>query len=217
MNKKIIITNYAALTAKYSKAGVTKIRARLAKMILGDNKRDLLTSVHDLGTASARYNLPALPPNAPPSQVKRAVDAVCKTETPEYLMILGSWDVVPPQKLGNPVFSPPDDTDAVVESDLPYACEKTYDDLIEQFVGPTRVVGRLPDIEGATEPSYLLELLDIAINWQGRDYADYIEYFGLSAKVWKKSTELSVYQTFGSIASLQLAPPGGPNWPLHNS
>lgn len=57
-------------------------------------------------------------------------------------MLLGAPDVVPHQSLINPLHSP-DDPDERVDSDLPYACDSGYSIDIDNFLGPTRVVGRL--------------------------------------------------------------------------
>src|SRR5215211_6968250 len=88
-----------------------------------------------------------------------------------------------------------------------------------RFVGPTRLVGRLPDLVSADEPSYLVSLLKTAANYKRRSRDDYIGYFGLSAKVWKRSTRLSLDNIFGNARKLLLAPPSGPDYArgqLHN-
>jgi hypothetical protein len=41
----------------------------------------------------------------------------------------------------------------------PYACEAPYGQKAEAFRGQTRVVGRLPDVTGASDPEYLAGLL----------------------------------------------------------
>ena len=67
-------------------------------------------------------------------------------------MILGAPDVVPHQDLANPAFAPPDDPDQFAYGDVPYACDAPYSTRPEDFVGPTRVVGRLPDLTGGSRP-----------------------------------------------------------------
>jgi hypothetical protein len=144
---------------------------------------------------------------------KEAIDAVFKYFNPPYLMILGAPDVVPHQDLHNPAYSPGDDDDVQAWGDLPYACDSPYSQDPSLFVGATRVVGRLPDLVGAREPSYLISLLQTAADYKSRSPGDYAEYLGLSAELWQGSTRLSVNNIFGNDARLLLAPPSGSNYP----
>jgi hypothetical protein len=128
-------------------------------------------------------------------------------------MILGAVDVVPHQDLDNPMYSPPDDDDAAAWGDLPYACDAPYSRDPAQFVGPTRVVGRLPDLVGASEPSHIVSLLNTAATYSRRPPENYVQYFGLSAEVWQGSTRLSLNEIFGNADKLLVAPPAGPGYP----
>ena len=85
-------------------------------------------------------------------------------------MILGAIDVVPHQDIANPAFDAPDDPDRNADGDLPYACDAPYSRDIATFKGPSRVVGRLPDLTRAKEPSYILSLLSIAARYQSNCY-----------------------------------------------
>ena len=128
-------------------------------------------------------------------------------------MILGTIDVVPHQDIANPAFDAPDDPDKNADGDLPYACDAPYSRDIATFKGPSRVVGRLPDLTGAKEPSYILSLLSIAARYQSNDATDYGGYFGLSTQSWRKSTAQSLFNVFGNSTALTLAPPSGPRHP----
>jgi hypothetical protein len=75
------------------------------------------------------------------------------------------------------------------------------------------VVGRLPDLTGAKEPSYLLALLDVAAKYQSRPVTAYGKYFGLSTQTWRKSTALSLFNVFGNSDALTPSPPNGPTHP----
>jgi hypothetical protein len=126
-------------------------------------------------------------------------------------MILGANDVVPHQDIKNPAFDPPDDPDPNADGDLPYACDTPYSRDIATFKGPTRVVGRLPDLQGATgSPAYLLRLLATAARYRSRKANDYAAYFGLSTHSWRKSTAGSLFNVFGDGDALKLSPPSGP-------
>ncbi len=212
---KIIVTNLSALQGKYGTAGVQKIQKAVQDLIAADKKRDLVTGLYLLNDQAAMQKVKAAPVTNPtdPQQNKTAVDAVYKAFAPDYILILGSNDIVPHQDLKNPMFSPGNDDDELAFGDLPYACEAPYSQNPGDFFGPTRVVGRLPDIVGAKDPKYLIDLLKLAASFKEHDADQYRAYFGISAAVWGKSTELSVANIFGTAKNLQKIPPKGPTWP----
>jgi hypothetical protein len=124
----------------------------------------LVRSTGDVAAAAlavAELVVMAVTDAADPRQNKAAVDAICRKLDPEYLMILGAPDVVPHQDLRNPIApgAAVEDPDRTVPGDLPYCCDAPYSRDVATFKGPTRVVGRLPDLTGGTEPSHLLTLL----------------------------------------------------------
>jgi hypothetical protein len=129
-------------------------------------------------------------------------------------MILGSVDVVPHQDLANPVFDPKHpsfDEDKIVPSDLPYACEAPGSSAIEDFIAPSRVVGRLPDITGANNPKYLLTLLSHATEPVSGTSSS-ATAFGLTAKVWQRSTSKTMRALFGQGHRPRTCPDDGPKW-----
>ncbi|HEV8436916.1 MAG TPA: C25 family cysteine peptidase [Methylomirabilota bacterium] len=213
---KLIVTNFAALRAKYRAVGLASIRGAVGQLIAADARRGLVTRLLDLDSRAAMKALraPRVRAAGNARQNKEAIDAVYRALVPDYLMILGSVDVVPHQPLLNPLFTddPDDDDDRYAYSDLPYACDAPYSRRIEDFRGPTRVVGRLPDITGAREPSYLARLLATATSYRTRSRDAYDAYFGLSVKWWHGSTELSLRTLMGSADRLKLSPPSGPGW-----
>lgn len=212
---KIIVTNASALTAKYGSAGYAKIDAALKKLIAADAKRGLADKVIalDSKTAMAAYGAP-VGSAADARATKKAIDAINAHEQPHYILILGATDVVPLVPLKNPVYSPkPDeDNDKTVPSDLPYACDAPYSTDINRFVGPTRVVGRLPDLVGAKNPQYLLKLIAYATSYKTLTPADYQKFFGLTAHEWHASTSQSISNLFGDSTGMNDAPPSGPKW-----
>jgi hypothetical protein len=214
MDDKIIVTNLSRLKAKYGASGVTGIKAAVGKLIAADKKRGLDTRLVSLDDAPAMKKLASPPVTRPadPRQNKQAIDGVCKKLSPDYLVILGAPDVIPHQDLRNPVFDPPDDPDEFAFSDLPYACEAGYSRSPENFTGPTRVVGRLPDLTGASDPEYLIGLLETAASWKALPLSEYSSYHAISAKVWQVSTRMSLDNMFGSDADLHLSPNKGPKW-----
>jgi hypothetical protein len=215
MDDKIIVSNRTALKEKYGTAGVTKIKKAIDALIAADAKRAIKSRLVYLDDAAAMKGFKGAGVTSRTSarQNKEAIDAIFRKANPEYLMILGAPDVVPHQDLTSPTFDPPDDPDKYAFGDLPYACDTPYSRDVATFKGPTRVVGRLPDLTGADEPSHLIALLATATKYRGRDVTDYGTYFGLSTHSWRKSTELSLFNIFGNSAALTIAPPDGPTHP----
>lgn len=215
MDDKVIVTNGRALVAKYGSSGLTTIKSALSKLKAADKKRGLVTRVVYLDDSAAMKELggQAVVNSRDPRQVKAAVDAVCKKLDPDYLMILGSVDVIPHQDVNNPLFKPTVDDDQQAWSDLPYACDEAYSRDPARFIGPTRVFGRLPDLTGATKPTHLLGLLAAATTYTRRPLSDYPDCFGLSASVWEGSTRMSLDHLFGGGQAMQISPPAGPNFP----
>lgn len=211
MTEKIIVTNETALRTKYG-AGFSEIRHAMDTLIAADLDRGLSTRLIRLDQSQDMQVLggPVVSNPTNPRQYKRAIDAAWKCHTPHYLMILGAPDVVPHQDLANPIES--GDPDRVVWSDLPYACENGYSQDITKFIAPTRVMGRLPDITGGRDPSYLAGLLAVATGWKSRAPELYRACLGVTAQVWRKSTEQSLAAILSSIPDMQSSPPGGPDW-----
>lgn len=215
MDDKIIVTNGAALRAKYGSDGLANLGKAIDALIKADGKRGIKSRLVYLDRPASMnsFNGSAVTDASDPEQNKKAIDAIFRKADPEYLMILGAIDVVPHQDIRNPAFDPPDDPDQNADGDLPYACDTPYSRDIATFKGPTRVVGRLPDLRGAKgNPAYLLRLLATATNHRSRKATDYGAYFGLSTHSWRKSTEESLFNVFGGNDALNLAPPRGPTF-----
>jgi hypothetical protein len=215
MDDKIIVTNRSALVKKYGTKGLASIRKALRALIAADKKRGIKSRAAYLDNKASMKKLggKTVMNATDPRENKVAINGIFKAVNPDYLMILGAPDVVPHQNLDNPAYDPPDDDDDHAWGDLPYACDASYSRDPARFVGPTRVVGRLPDLAGANEPSYILRLLKTAAAYRRRSPDDYTGYFGLSAKVWQGSTRLSLNNIFGNATKLLLSPSSGPKYP----
>jgi hypothetical protein len=214
MEDKIIVTNRKALLRKYGSKGFETIRNALTELIAAGNNRGIKSRLVYLDDEASMKKLrgTAVINATNPRQNKVAIDVVFKFFNPHYLMILGAPDIVPHQDLDNPAYKAGEDDDDHAWGDLPYACDVPYSRDPARFIGPTRVVGRLPDLVGASEPSYLISLLKTAANYKRRSRDDYSGYFGLSAEVWQGSTRLSIENIFGNTDKLLLAPPSGPDY-----
>jgi hypothetical protein len=213
---KAIVTNLGALTSKYGNAGATKIRNAVDGLIAADKQRGLVSSFFALDDAATMKKLAAsaVTDAGDPKQNKNAIDGVYRAVAPDYVLILGAIDVVPHQDLQNPMYDPAPngDPDEIAFGDLPYACEAGYSQQPQDFFGPTRVVGRLPDVTASKDPAYLVHLLETAASFKAAPVSHYYPYFGISAQIWEKSTGLSLTHTFGSASDLKDVPPNNEKW-----
>ena len=216
MTDKVIVTNVSALKQKYDAKGIKNLQAAVKALIYADKKRGLTTSLVALDDAQqmSKLKAPTVKDAGSYSENKNAIDGVYKALVPDYLMILGAIDVIPHQDLKNPMFStdPDGDDDKIAWSDLPYACDAPYSRNIKDFTGPTRVVGRLPDITGQGDPKYLVGLLKTASSWHCRKKSDYAKCLGISADKWSESTATSLTNIFGTDAGLHNSPTEGFKW-----
>ncbi len=215
--EKLIVTHRGALKRKYG-SRTAEIDQALARLVARDKARDLTTKLIALDDPAALARAGGAPVvrASDDRAAKRAIDALMAHHRPEYLMILGSVDVVPHVSLQNPAFGDEDDDDDV-PSDLPYACDAPYSRDPRKYTSPTRVIGRLPDLTGpkgasGLDPTYLVRQLDRAINWRSRPRAEFAEHFGVSAYKWRRSTALSLENLYGNAAELHLSPDEGPKW-----
>jgi hypothetical protein len=211
---KVILTNIQGLQRKYGTQGAIAVERAVKALIASDEARGLHTRLVPLDDKAEMHKLKAPPVTKPidPRQNKRAVDAVFRTLGPDYLAILGSADVIPHQDLKNPVHGP-DDEDVFAFGDIPYACEAPYSRNPQDFVGPTRVVGRIPDVTAGKDPSYLVGLLKTAADYAPVKPAAFDDYFAVTAQVWRKSTRLSVSNVFGGAPEVASVPPRDASWP----
>ena len=124
---KVILTNVTALKTKYGAPGLRTIHSAVTALIQADKARGLATKwiALDDATAMGALSAPVVTSPGDPKQNKSAIDAVYRALAPDYLMILGSTDVIPHQDLKNPLYDGPkgDDPDEFAYGDVPYACE----------------------------------------------------------------------------------------------
>jgi hypothetical protein len=211
---KVIVTNTSALKAKYGDK-YARVKTAIDKLIAADKARGLTTRLIAIDVEADMKRLRGQPVVAIADQqgAKAAVDAIYKRHQPDYILLLGAPDVVPHIDLSNPMTgTTDDDDDPTVPSDVPYACDAAWSRRPQDFVGPTRVVGRLPDLAGAQDPAYLVKLLGTATRYASRDRTAYTGHLAITAKLWTKSTTETVTNLFGPASSVFTSPPNGPNW-----
>ncbi len=215
MGVKAILCNVAAMRTKYGETGWTRVAAALDGLVRADGERGQSSRVLDLSDARemARLGGRAVGSARDAKGAKAAVDAVARALAPDYLLLLGAPDTFPHQRLRNPLFAPPEDPDRHALSDLPYACEAPASDDPRRFVGPTRVVGRLPDVAGARDPARLVRSIATAAAWRSRPASAFRAAFAVSAAEWAGSSSATLRRLLAHADDLRLSPPGGPRWP----
>lgn len=224
MATKLILTNTAQLRTKYGEEGYAAIAAAVKGLALADAKRDIQSKLvaMDTDVDLAELGLSAVSDAMSAEQVKGLVDQLNEKVRPDYIMLLGADDVIPFVMLDNPVFGQNGDGDKQIRSDLPYACDAPYSTQVEDWTGPSRVVGRLPGVQGDKDAAYLVGLLKTATAWSARQSEDYENHLGLTAAIWEKQTRISLRESIGRDTGLEASPPSGPQWaselweePLH--
>jgi hypothetical protein len=209
MADKVIVSNRSALTAKYQPAGFNSLQTALQALIAADAKRGLTTKCIYVDDATDMKGVGGTPPvNASDERGnKLAIDAIANSLSPDYIVLLDGPDVIPHIVLDNPT---PNDGDTDVPSDLPYASPNGYVRQVARFLKITRVVGRIPNVRGAKDPSRIVSFLKTATDAAAQDKSKYDDYYGLSADVWLASTQMSLRAAFGNSTNLGIAPPAGP-------
>ncbi|SEK67229.1 Peptidase family C25 [Roseateles sp. YR242] len=212
---KYIVLHRGSLRAKYRAEGLARIEAALQQLVAADRRRGVETQLLaiDMSTPMKAIGATPVPEHPDARQLKRAIDALVTARAPHYIVLLGGPDVLPMVPLRNAAHGGDlGDSDPAVPSDLPYACDAAYSTDPNRFLGPTRVVGRLPDLAGSHKPDLLLRLIRAAARHKALPREDYLESFSLSAEVWQASTRQSLTNTFGHADHLHLSPPEGPRW-----
>lgn len=202
--KKIIVTGKKALQLKYA-GKFNTIDKLLKKLKAADKKKkidSIIVYIDDAASAKAAGIKPAGSLTA--KECKKAIDSLYKKHLPAYITIVGAGDVIPFVNLVNTIGE--DDDDTHIPSDLPYACEAAYSTRVSNFTGPTRVVGRIPDIPQSSDVQYLTTLINNCIACKPQKREGYEKYFAVSAAVWKKSTQMSLHNMFTDATKLKLSP-----------
>jgi hypothetical protein len=206
MVDKAIISNKTAMMAKYGAPGLAAVQAAIQAVIQADAARGITSQTYWLDDRADMQKVGGVCPISAKDErgAKAAVDAVANAASPDYIVLLDGPDVVPHIILDNPL---PNDGDTNVESDLPYASPAAFARQVARYLKVTRVVGRIPNVPGASTPDRLIKCLNFAATAATRPSSDYTGYFGLSAQVWQASTEMSLDAAFGNHANVDVAPP----------
>ena len=213
---KIVLTHRGAAKAKYKTAGWSAIRAAVTALGKADARRGITTKFMALDSAADMQRVGAVPVSAHDDvqAIKAAVDAIFTKLAPAYLAILGGPDLVAPVNLTNPLWTgdPNDDPDQFIPSDLPYACDAAFSLSPSAYRAATRVVGRIPDLVGVDDRRVLVDQLHVAAQQQPQPRKSPQKVFAVSAKVWQRSTALSISGLPNVNSTVQTSPANGPNW-----
>jgi hypothetical protein len=213
---KVLVTHRNAARAKYGSAGWTKIRHALTKLVTADKARGMTTRIYALDSAAdaAKVQAQAVTEPTDGMAIKAAIDQIYAVWQPAYVVLVGGPDLVGTVSLTNPLWTgdPADDPDQFIPSDLPYACDKSGSLSPADYRGPTRVVGRLPDLIGDADPAVLVGLLTLAAQATSRVRRSPEPAFAVSARVWQRSTQMSVAGLPDVSGDVHTVPPDGPSW-----
>ena len=208
--KKIIVSSKYNLHAKYGKK-ISVVDKLLINLVAADKKRNLDTQVIYIDDAESanKAGITAVA-SVTRESAKKAVDELYNKTQPAYVVLFGAQDIFPFQEIKNPA----KDDDDVVLSDLPYACNTPFNTKISAFTGPTRVVGRIPDIPVQPDINYLKTVIKTIISYKPVKTEKLMKYFSVTAAVWEKSTQQSLNSIFGNSLKLKISPPAVTGYPV---
>jgi hypothetical protein len=225
---KLILTHAGSLRAKYGSSGMALIRSALRGLARLDGARGIATTVVDVSSRAAMRTIGQSAISNPDDHqgFRMALDALCDLSNPHYILLLGGPDIVPLAPLVNPMPAPDPDPD--LPSDLPYACPASSGLDANSLVGPTRVVGRLPDVpdaSGTEAARAFAAVIRASARWAGVPRSAYQDSLCLSTARWQLSTVATLQAMLDSAPAPidpQLAPPRTAPWaaaelarPLH--
>ena len=211
MATALILTNSRALTQKYG-SEAPRIFAAVEALVRVHQKEGIESKVLCVDDSRAMRSLGGKPVQEPAGEEenKAAVDAACARHHPDYVLLLGAVDIIPHLNLENRI----GDFEPLVPSDLPYACEAPFSRKTADFMNPTRIVGRLPDVTGAPgDAQYMLDVLAHATRHRGRKpKKTFRDYFALSAATFDASSRTILTDVFGHLDGLVVCPPQNEPW-----
>ncbi|HZV71025.1 MAG TPA: hypothetical protein VFG10_15830 [Saprospiraceae bacterium] len=205
---KIIVTSKTNLKTKYT-SDYSKVIATIRTLIKSDKKRQITSTLVFIDDTASMQKLGLTRvSNVSEKNCKKAIDEIYKSKRPDYLLIFGAHDIIPFQTLANPIKNDPEE-DENVPSDLPYACEHRFSDDVTKFSGPTRVIGRLPDIPVIGDLAYVKRMIAPLLNYKKKKKGATHDCFVISANVWRSSTNTTISNIFQPASSVHLSPPDG--------
>jgi tetratricopeptide (TPR) repeat protein len=214
----LLVTNSAAIRARFDEAAATAVDQRLAALSSLLTTPDHVVHTLDVSSPASVAALGAQLPESPrdPKALQAVLDQAVKGclrlgADPRYVLIVGGDSIIPFGRVPNPA----DDQDGDIYTDAPYACGNGSEML------PSVALGRIPDGEDAAT---LIAALDFAIEAHSTDAAldrkDSRRHrgkrtaadvgqppsFGYTTSVWRSSSR-AVFDAIGEARQLRMSPP----------
>lgn len=207
---KLTVTHRGRLLEKYGPTGLAAIDQGLATWQANDlhrGFRNVLIGIDD-AAALAPFDIKPIQGKVTAIRVKRIIDSLYRQLNPDYLILLGSGDVIPHFEVENPTLDSGGDHDALVPTDNPYACSRSYSGKKrESYLIPDRVIGRIPDLPGANDPALLLDLLRGAASWSSNPLGAYTADLLACCDQWSGSGNACAAALGRAGSVLDLSPP----------
>ncbi len=210
---KLSVTVRKNLARKYDAGALARIDAAVRRWIEADRKRGIRT-IHlalDDAKAMKAHRVKAITGRTTALKVKKAIDALWKRLSPDYLALFGADDVVPYFVVDNPSYGGRDgDSDLEVRTDNPYACGQGFRAAKRStYLLPDRVVGRIPDAPDDGDPAWLVDHLATAESWAPRPRSAFDHAYAICCDEWKQAGEACVAYVGEDASRLMIAPPEG--------
>jgi hypothetical protein len=220
MSIKLSMTVRRHLERKYDTKALRAIDAALKRWIAADRKRGIRT-VHvavDDRAAMKALKATAVTGTDTAAKVKRALDPLVRRLAPDYVVVIGADDVVPYFQVENPSFDPDGDDDERVPTDNPYASNEVFRaSRRSSYLAPDRVLGRIPDLRGSGDPSWLLAHLERATNWTSHPKRHYAGVHAICCHSWSGAGAECVQELSEKPARLMISPPQNDKNATHRS
>jgi len=204
----IIVTNRRALTQNYGRQ-VEEVDAAIDALVTSRRGAGIQLDLFSLDDHDQLrpYGVPPVVDARDISGNDTTIRGICQALNPEYVLIVGSVDVVPHQILASS-FSGSIETH--VATDWPYGW---LDPGGLDSQRPPRMVGRIPGITGSRNAQPQIAALRHATRTNGRTVADYLNPFVVCCESFRESTEETVYEALGSVDEVCSVPsPQGVDW-----
>lgn len=204
----VVVTNFGSLRRRYGE-DMDRIEAAMYEFV--DSRRAQGIELQVLALDDQTQLRPfAVTPVADPSDLsgnKRAIDTICQLLDPEYLLIVGSVDIVPHQHIATPF---PDSIETHVATDWTYGWRGR--DSLDPARIP-RMVGRIPGITGCRSAEPLIAALANASKIHNRRISDYFNPFVVCSTSFFESTRQIVGDVFEDLPEICAVPSlSGTGW-----
>jgi hypothetical protein len=209
-SRKLVVTHRGRLKEKYGPEGVAAIDDAVRALAAADEGRGLLTVYVHLDDAEEMKanGSKAVSRDATAASCKKVIDRILKQAAFDYLVLLGSDDVIPHFSVPNPTFAEEGDDNDEVPTDNPYGASPAFNEKSRSsYLVTDRALGRIPDLPGATEPSALLQYLQSASESKPLSLSDFELDLMVCCDSWKASGSACVAALSREAAVLLVSPP----------